>query len=150
MSNNVLKIIPEDPYLFLSQEAMERAPNELARFLSKRKEDIKVITTDDVRFVDPGSNLREIKCPFCFSIIDFEWWQEAMDKAYEENFKSLTIETPCCHKITSLNNLIYDWVAGFARSSIEVIDPNGDITQEQQKALETILGIKVRKIWSHY
>lgn len=150
MSSNVLKIIPQDPYFVPTQEAMELVAEELTRYLSKRKEDIKVITTDKVRFVDPGSNLREIQCPFCCCIIDFDWWQEAMDQLYEEKFKSLAIETPCCYKITSLNNLIYDWTAGFARFSIEVLDPNGDITQEQQKVLETILGYEIRKIWSHY
>jgi hypothetical protein len=150
MSNNILKIIPEDPYFFPSPEAVESASGELARYLSKRKEDIQVVSTEAVRFVDPGSHLRDIRCPFCGRMLDFEWWQAVMDKADAEKFRSLTTATPCCHNVTSLNNLIYDWAAGFARMSIEVRDPNGDITQEQHTALERLLGTKIRKVLSHY
>ena len=150
MSNNILKIIFQDPCFVPSQASLERVTNELAVYLSKRKEDIQVKITDEVRFVDPGANLHEIKCNFCSSIIDIEWWQEAVDQVYEGHFKSLTVITPCCHQVTSLNSLVYDWTAGFARLSIEIFDPKVDLTQEQQNKLETILGTEIRKIWSHY
>ena len=150
MSTNVLIIIPQDPNFLPFNGILERVVAELVRYLSKPKDDFRITITDRVRFIDPGFNLRQIRCPFCNNIIDSTWWQNTMDQAYEGNFSNLKIITPCCQMVTSLNNLYYDWTAGFARSSIEVFDPKGDITQEQQKVIETILGIEIRKIWSHF
>jgi hypothetical protein len=73
-----------------------------------------------------------------------------MDKASENKFTDLSVVVPCCGSKTSLNELRYEWPAGFAQFIIEIINPDRNISDEELLKIETILGSKLRKIWSHY
>jgi len=79
-------------------------------------EDIRASVTEDVAFVDPGSNLERILCPKCGNVLSEDWWGQAMDRAYAETqFQNLDVTVPCCERRCSLNDLCYDGPAGFAR-----------------------------------
>jgi hypothetical protein len=46
-----------------------------------------------------------------------------MDASYRSAFEDLAVRTPCCHTDTTLNELDYDWPAGFARFVLEARNP---------------------------
>ena len=80
-----------------------------------------------------------------------KWWGQEMDRVYQVNgFQDLNILLPCCQRTSSLNDLIYDWPAGFARFLLEARSPEGDLTHEQIALFESLLGCSIRKIWAHY
>ncbi len=74
-----------------------------------------------------------------------------MDKAYASAFEELAITLPCCGGTTSLNDLDYDWPAGFAKFVLEAMNPNvKDLDVEAVNRLEATLGCALRRIWTHY
>jgi len=108
-------------------------------------------TTDEVRFVDQGGNFERILCPFCNHELNVEdWWHSAMNKAYESKFRSLEVQTPCCRRQTSLNDLRYEWPAGFARFDLSARNPQvRSLPDHVQSELEQILKCSLRQIWAH-
>lgn len=70
-----------------------------------------------------------------------------MDAAYASHFADLTTTTPCCGASGSLNDLHYEWPAGFARFTLEALNPNADLDDQHLLTLESILGCPVRVIW---
>jgi hypothetical protein len=57
----------------------------------------------------------------------------------------------CCGALVSLNDLIYEWPAGFARFVLEAMNPNvRDIADDELASLAAILGTPLRKIWARY
>ena len=111
---------------------------------------VNIKQNDKPQFVDPGSNFERVICMQCGAAIDQTWWQRIMDKASENKFTDLSVVVPCCGSKTSLNELRYEWPAGFAQFIIEIINPDRNISDEELLKIETILGSKLRKIWSHY
>src|SRR5262245_9441285 len=95
-------------------------------------DEVNIYLTDGVRFVDQGSNFESVACPKCGTKLDIDWWNMAMTRACgvdadvevwdnglfsedEPMFTNLTVTVPCCGSTLSLNDLHYDWPAGFAR-----------------------------------
>lgn len=62
----------------------------------------------------------------------------------------LMITTTCCNKITSLNDLNYQWPAGFAKFSIEIVGFQKELNPDDVLKLEVILDTKLRLIWALY
>lgn len=149
MSDSVLKLIPASPKCVPDHEALKVASHLLASFFPEAEE-ATFESTERVRFIDPGQNLERITCPVCGGEIDMAWWQKAMSAAYQTHFSDLAIELPCCSATSSLNELQYDWPAGFARFVLEVRNPNGGVQDTQLEQLEMILGCTLREIWAHY
>jgi hypothetical protein len=149
MSVNVLKLIPNDPEFIPSAEAQQRAKDLLASLLPLATE-ISVEITADVNFIDQGQNFERAFCPQCGTIVDLSWWQSAMDKAHVFKFNNLTVEMPCCGTTSSLNDLHYEWPAGFARFVLEAHNPNADLDSNQILSLEAIIGTPLRKIRARY
>lgn len=106
--------------------------------------------SDSPRFIDQGENWEQVMCPCCNATLDLEWWQNAMDDAYKTEFQNLVVKVPCCGRDTSLNDLTYDWPAGFARFSIEINNPGTWVADLRFHQIETILGTPLRKILAHY
>ncbi len=149
MSENFLRLIPTDP-LYVPSSVVQNQALSLIAFLVQG-EAIRASVTDDVSFVDPGSNLERILCPRCEVVLSMEWWGQAMDRAYiDTRFSDLDVMLPCCQMHCSLNNLCYEWPAGFASFFLEARSPAHDLTEEQLALFEALLGCRVRKIWAHY
>src|SRR5262249_13741059 len=117
---------------------------------------------------------------FCERELDKEWFGKAMDRAYEKKNWDLTIKLPCCGKGSSLNDLKYEWPAGFARFVLEARNPlmgdplpKGEVPprvpladlrkmhrrqnletekmlQKVRQTLEKILKTELRRIWARY
>lgn len=149
MSDNFLRLIPADPVYVPGATAREAARKLLASFVPQA-DAVVVEVTDEVSFIDQGSNFERVICPVCGTELDVRWWQSAMDKAYEKRFSDLVVNTPCCSAESSLNDLDYQWPAGFSQFMLEARNPNGDLDDRQRGELEAILGCAVRKIWAHY
>jgi hypothetical protein len=149
MSDSILKLIPADPY-FVPEYA---ARLEALDLLSARLPAADVVSgaaTDEVNFVDPGANLVRVVCPACGTELDMEQWQQFMDAAYATQFADLIVTMPCCGATGSLHDLHYEAPAGFARFELEVLNPNGDLKDDECYQLEHILGCRLRKIWAQY
>lgn len=130
-----------------------------------------VIVRDEIDFVDNGVNLETIRCPHCNEVLPEDWWGTAVDQAGKTKFDNLVVQTPCCGRQVSLNDLVYDWPAGFARFSISILNPvredtaarvpltdsitrtRFELIHPDSKTLEhvgEVLGCPVRKIIAHY
>lgn len=152
MSDDVLSVIPTDPYWQPDQAAADRAAAIVTDLESEAPDDIDVEVTwhDTLTVVDCGENLERIGCPCCRASIDTEWWADLLEAHCEDGFASLAVRVPCCHAETSLDALEYDWPCGFARFEIAVWNP--ERTQFSHEELATLadgLGHLVRQIRAH-
>lgn len=149
MSSNVLKIFPVDPSC-RPKATERRSLVRSVQSLLRSRPRINIVEQDDPFFVDQGANFERVMCPSCGEEIDASWWTEAMTTASSAKFRDLVVTTPCCNSRVSLNDLKYEWPAGFARFVIEVQDPADDLQSGEIMALEEIVGCKLRTIWAHY
>ena len=101
----------------------------------------------NVEFIDCGANLESIFCPNCGAIIDFSWWGEAMNKAYESHFKEMGVITPCCNKKTTLGGLKYNAPCAFAKTEIRIFDARDLIPKETIRAIEKICKTPLKVIF---
>jgi hypothetical protein len=150
MSTNLLRIIPTDPAWTPNERAAGDALAAL-RDLAPGASATEAVRHDDVTFVDQGANFEAVRCPACGAELDVDWWQEAMEAAHRVRFADLAVVVPCCGVPASLNELDYDWPAGFARFVLEARDPGRQgPTDEELARVTAALGHPVRVIWAHY
>ena len=89
MSDCITKIIPRDPLFIATETSLSNAK---AIILKSIKCDSVVIEHNETpSFIDCGSNLESIRCPECGEALDFGWWGEAMDGAFEGGFLTLEV-----------------------------------------------------------
>ena len=146
MTDHFLIITPTDPYFVPALEQAQIANDYLFSLLPEA-EMIIWNASETAEFVDPGDNFQRILCPACGAEIAIADWQGMMDAAYASHFGDLTTTTPCCGAVGSLNDLHYEWPAGFARFTLEALNPQADLDDSHLLTLESILGCPVRVIW---
>ncbi len=144
MTDNILSVIPTDPWFVPDAGAQMIGHGLFSSFVVKADE-INVVIPDEVRFVDAGENFASVACPVCGTDLS-GWWQQAIDSAFENQFTDLNITTPCCNSNGSLNDLVYDWPAGFASFILEARNPAGDVSEGQLKLLAGVLKCELRKV----
>lgn len=149
MSDNHLRLIPKDPEFIPEAPRAAEAVSLLAS-LVLGADDVSSQATEEIQFIDQGSNFERVLCPGCGSDLT-EMWPDWMDKASESSFRNRGISAPCCRVETELNNLVYDWPAGFARFSLNARNPvlRGWLPQEGQKVIEDVLGCPLRQVLVH-
>lgn len=148
MSDNILKLIPNDPYYVPRDGAIQRAYDLIVSLFPKATSvDYQVL--EKVTFIDQGQNWERILCPLCKTEIDQDWWGQQMDIKYQTGFVDLAVKLPCCGDTISLNDLQYEWPAGLARFVFEIWNPGADIDQSKLGLLGEILGCPQRTIWAH-
>lgn len=148
MSDNELKLIPVESEFVPAPEVIANIEKLLVSYC-RWAEEISVVTTDDMTFIDQGDNFETIICPKCSEELDYGWWQQAMDTAFQNNFKNLNVVVPCCGESTSLNELDYHWPAGFAKFVITFRNPAGDLAENKVRVFEEILGCGLKKVFRH-
>ena len=149
MPDTYLRIIPADPAYVPSALARDRALAVLQR-AAPFADDIAAQVSESVRFVDCGANFESVGCPRCGADLG-EWWSEAMELGHGQHFEDLRVTLPCCRTRTSLNELVYSWPAGFARYTLEALNPGvGSLPDTVVDRIEDALGSAVRVIWAHY
>ncbi len=163
MSVNVIRLIPTKSDYVPHASLQRRAADVLKSLLPNHyfdQTDVTARVTEHVEFIDQGGNFERILCPFCSTEMPLEWWHQAMDNAYKTYFEDLRVLTPCCHTNCSLNDLHYEWPAGFARFTLEAVEPYTlgpggeiqllDLNEGTLNMLEGILKCRLRIIWAHY
>jgi hypothetical protein len=130
-------------------DANREAAVQLLREWRAEADEVASIVSEQVEFIDQGANLERVSCPNCGSELAVDWWQDAFDRASERQFADLSVATPCCGHSMSLNDLDFDWPAGFARFVIWAMNPADDLTDAQVSALERTLDTPLRRIWRH-
>ncbi len=148
MSSSILKIISTDPSYLPDKIDQTNAKKFLTKFYKDHQ--IEFTTTDTTEFVDQGENFETVSCNLCGLDIEIEYWQNAMNNAYEKQFTDLTFVTRCCNKITSLNDLKYKWPAGFSKFIMSISDVQNELDEKNIKELQGILCTILRIIWAHY
>jgi hypothetical protein len=159
MSTSIIWLLPTDPEYVPDALAQERAVELLKPLLlaPSSGSEISARVTEQIEFLDPGpENFERIVCPVCSVELPIDWWGKEMDRAYEKQFTDLRVTTPCCNNESSLNELNYEWPAGFARFAIElyepfVLDPQGvwqmvELSDDTVGTLQETLGCELRVI----
>jgi hypothetical protein len=150
MGETSLSIIPTVPDWTPDGEAAAAAMDVLRELCPKAAE-VGARWHEEVRFIDQGENFECVRCPACDTELERGWWIEQMDLAYLTRFTDLSTRTPCCHTATSLNDLRYDWPAGFATFEITARDPDrGPLTSAEIARISDTLGHPTRAVISHY
>lgn len=149
-SGNYLKIIPANPNFIPTREKQLQVINYLAREYPNNE--IKSTLNEKVEFIDSGENFESVECNLCGKNIRTNYWQSAMDKAFEGSFVDLTFQTYCCDKKTSLNDLKYDMPCGFSKYNVEILNPEIEKNKENilSENIKSILGENIKLIWVHY
>ncbi len=148
MSINYLHLIPTDPNYIPSPEQIQGAISII--WANPLESEPKVVTSNEVEFVDCRSNFEAVYCPRCGLKLDWKWWGDAMDRAVKEGYRDLSIVSPCCGLETNLNELRYVWPCGFARFRISFRSPGRDLDSEVLARIADALGTPIRKIWAHH
>lgn len=154
MSEDVLSVIPTDPYWQPDQAAADRTAALVAEWEPGTRDgdvDVDVSWHEGLGVVDCGQNLERITCPDCRTSIDIEWWAGLLQAHCEDGFTTLDVRVPCCGSSTSLDRLDYDWPCGFARFEIAIWNPGRRIwfSDQELTALGAALGHPVRQIRAH-
>lgn len=149
-SGNQLKIIPTDPNFEPSKIKQRDGLLALSRIC--KDNEITSTLNRDVVFVDPGQGFEKVLCNHCGQIIDVEYWQQSMDTAHQKSFTDLTIQTPCCNTLTTLNRLEYIAPSGFSKFQFTIINPDLDEIEIShiKPELEKIFTVELRMIRASY
>jgi hypothetical protein len=149
VSTAYLTLVPADPGYVPSDAAIATAI-ELVRAWFENSERVTFEKSSTVEFHEMGGNWEGVFCPACGTEIELRAWQSMMDAAYDTSrgFGDVTISPPCCHTVTTLNDLRYEsGGAGFARFALRIESPGRDgLTGDQKARLEQALGTEVRPI----
>jgi hypothetical protein len=146
VSDTFLQIIPDDPEFVPPAESARRAADVLMALIPPDSR-VVVRCLDEVQFLDAGGNTERVLCPkYGAELTDA--WISAMDGAARTRFSALDWTTPCCGKPSNLNELVYEWPAGFAKFVLEASGNNiGRFLSESQiENLAQALGRRVRQI----
>lgn len=151
MSDASLRLIPVHPWYVPAEPDVARA----RAFLAQRfhgAQALIVTVHEKPQFIDGGSNFGEIWCPETGQPLSLEWWQGAMDGAWDEDgFGTLEAVLPTTGNRVSLNDLCYEWPVGFARFVLEVeADAHRhDMDCIDLRRLGCLLRTSMRIIWRH-
>jgi hypothetical protein len=150
MSDNYLKLIPASHTFVPSPTAMEETLR-LVSSLCPHAQEIAKSGSETVLFYDCGSNLEAISCPHC-GTSQMDWFFEEVARKYEESkLQDIQVQMPCCSKKSSLNDLHFDFPAGFASAGIEVLNPVRDwLTTAELDQVAASFGHSVKQIFAHY
>ena len=147
MSEYIVKIIPNDPYFCIAKQDAQ----EVAQYikLNVKAYSVKVSIHETPSFVDCGANLVSISCPYCNSLLTFDWWGNEMNRAYDNCFTDLSVQLPCCGTDSTLNDLLYDFPCGFSSVEFAITNPVTEINDGILSTIQDILDITVRVIHAH-
>jgi hypothetical protein len=146
MSDNFMIVLPVDPLAIPPKERIE-ATYKLLSELRPDAQEIEVHSSEVPEFYVAAENLVSVFCPFCEADLG-RWWPEAVDIWWKRgDRRDLSIQTPCCGRTTSVNDLDYDGPQGFGCVAFELMNPSLDLEPEQLRQVEAALGVPVRIIW---
>jgi hypothetical protein len=148
VSDDWLIVLSVDPLAVPAKERAEAAL-EVLRTLRPKADEHELHFSEAPQFFDCGGNYQTVFCPFCEADIGGwalnaigAWWESA-------DRRDLSLDTPCCGRRTSLNDLDYQWPQGLACVAFELMNGGPDLEPEERRRVEDALGLPVRVIWRH-
>jgi hypothetical protein len=147
MSDSWILLIPEDPSVVPTQEQQLRACQRFGE-IAPDADEINLIVSDTIEFFHCGVNSERVLCPSCGVEIPDAWWNERMNGDKQDGFTLSAYSTPCCGSQHTLHDLNYEWVQGFGRFALEVMNANiGKLDEERRQELEQILATRLRVVY---
>lgn len=152
MLRNYVQLIPADPSLVPSPKGCLEAVALLSASLGPDGD----ATCDNFSYPlffsrtfngSEESSFDLVRCPHCQSQLDVVWWASAMNHSWQSKHGNLDARVPCCEKVASLNNLLYEPPAGFASFFIGAY-ATSPLQIDLVRLLERSLGCEVRQIWT--
>lgn len=148
MSDNWLQYLPKDPTFRPSSKAAAAAELLLRAWLPEA-DAIESEFHKRIMFFEGGANFSGSRCPVCDADTE-PWWGDAMERAARTGFVELGCRASCCGASVSLNELRYNWPAGFASYSLEAMNPHSrGLSAAQIVRLEQELGCELREVPLH-
>lgn len=151
MSTNWIRIVPTDPGHVPPSDRARAVVATLTAMMPSASA-IGINETDEVAFVDGGSNWESARCPRCSAGLDDGWWGEAMTDSYERTaFVDRIVVVPCCRSRVDLNQLDYgDWPVAFGRWWVDCTNPNvGRLDDRRVREIAAALGHAVTVVYRH-
>jgi hypothetical protein len=150
MSDNSVLVLPCDPVM-VPDEARLRAAVSYFRSIAPDANDVNMLVSERIVFVDCGSNFERVRCPSCRAVIELRNWRSWMDLDFDgEGFTFAPHSMPCCGAEHLLNELTYEWPQGFSRCQVYAVNPHiGELSDGQRRRFEQILGCPVRVVYRH-
>ncbi len=144
MSDSYLRLIPQDPGRLPDEDPIAFALRLIREWFPDM--DVSHRKSADIAFIDPGENFERVGCPHCGADVA-EPWAAWMEEAYASAFRQRTVVVPCCGLREDLNDLRYQWPAGFAQFVIE-IGPRTErfLAAAEIGQLEESLGCSIRQV----
>lgn len=118
MSEVLYRLIPTNPDLAVPPKTASAA----AQFLKIRlhAEEASYVVTERPVFVDCGSSLEHMFCPYCQKELSHAWWLKQMDVCADTEFQQRTVQFPCCNQQGQIEDIDYRAPCGIARTVLEV------------------------------
>ena len=149
MSDNFTILIPASPGYVPCKEAQAQAVA-LMKAFAPNADEVKVETTEEIRFIDCGANFERVDCPDCGAEIAMDWWSECMSEEFSAGVRLETRFLPCCGGRRSLAELDYEWPQGFARFSLSAMNAGvGELSDAKKSEFEQVLGCELKTIYQH-
>lgn len=145
MSDYYTKIIPADPYLKIEKNRLQEAAEYLLDKLVAMEASVTVQETPE--FIDCGAYLERITCPFCGTDV-FDWWIAEMKRLDKDGFADIRVTLPCCGKESTLDQLVYKDLCGFACSEVSLLYPRAEPDDACLARVRQLLGCEIRVIYS--
>lgn len=150
----ILNIISTDPAWVPSGDLADGALLVFRQHVAGA-DDVTAEFLDGIQFVDQGENFESVSCPRCGELLDDGWWAERMDDSWSPDlnaFADLQVVTPCCGTNSSLNDLDYEWPAGFASFRLQARNPSrgGFLPDAELEEIAAALGSPLRQVYAHY
>ena len=161
MSDDVLKIIPNNPSYVPSDAAQSEAVTALEQLLPEG-EMCNAEVYEEVSFIDCGENLESVLCPECGkeTLLDFfseddpgqTWWYRLNDLLEEMLVLKIETPMPCCGKSVPLTKMKFNWPCGFSRFELSIYNPNihENLNESEIVKLSKILGCELSQVRAHY
>ena len=148
MPEIVYRLISTDPDAVIPREIAASAADFLKEQLHAEKSDY--VIADTPLFVDCGTALHSISCPYCHKPLSFRWWVEQMGQCADTDFSDRSICFPCCDTKGLLEDIEYVDPCGVARIVFEVHGAQNCPDSETLNTLRMILNCDLRVIRAVY
>lgn len=160
MSDDVLKLIPEDQDFVPNREAAEHVRTLLEAFFPDG-EQAEIEISDTLQFRDGGASLEKVVCPLCRKTTEINpfqendvgsaWWY-TLDETLADSpdLNTLEVAMPCCGATSPIQDIDFSGAAGFSKFELCIWNPCADISEGQVSELEDLLGCRLKRIWAHY
>jgi hypothetical protein len=131
MSDNWIRVIPEQPDVVLDEERQQRAVSYF-RTIMARTAEVRASINDCIVFFDCGGNFESVACPSCETSIDIDLWHDWMNEDFDgEGFTLKEHAMSCCGAQHTLHELRYEMPQGFGRFELCAMNPNlGELSEE--------------------